>query len=170
MKRIFLSFILCFLLIWAVVNCFALDNGLYVGTLKMCVENPIQCSEIDPGHARIINLGGNQIIYQNILIWMGNEIILEQKNCKINGKAIICEPMGQYLDLSIYGFDAIILNNTSRGAGIITDDGFTINYSVRINNCYGSDCDVVGEWMYGEEISFPCYIGPWISEFVFVGE
>lgn len=165
-KILIISFVLCVLFIS--MNCFALNDGLYNGVFKICVDNPTQCAPNTPGNVRIINLEANQVIYQNILIWMGQEIVLSEKTCAIYGNAILCPPVDQILDMSVYGFDAIVYNKSSHGAGVIGEDNFTIYNSVKKNICEGPDCDIIAEWMLGEGASFPCNIGPWISEFTLV--
>lgn len=164
MRKTFIIFLIIFCF---AVNCYALQDGLYSGSFEMCVENPVQCAPNSPGYVRIINLGNSNILYQTVVFWMKQEIILEEKECRLCGNAILCPPVDQVLDMSIYGFDAIVLNRSSHGAGIVTDNGFIMNYSVSLNTCEGLDCDIVGNWMFGEG-SFPCKIGPWISEFVYI--
>lgn len=171
MKKIFSSLIIaCFLLV-AAVNCFALSDGLYSGEFKIYVDNPTQCAPSNPGYVRITNLGSNEILYQNIVIWGGQEIIIGEKTCDIHGNALLCEPQDQILDMSYWGFDAIVANRANHGAGILVNDTeFVMNYSTRINTCEGIDCDVVAEWMLGEGAEFPCHINPWVSEYTRISD
>lgn len=158
-----------FLLIAA--NGFAINDGLYSGEFEMCVDNPVQCAPINPGYARITNLEGNQILNQNVIIWAGMEIVIGEKICGTFGKAILCPPQDQILDMSVWGFDAIVTNKTTHGAGIITGENkFIMSYSTRLVSCEGSDCDIVPEWMFGEGAEIPCHIGPWISEYTRISE
>lgn len=169
MKKVFV--ILCLVLSLA-GNSYALQNGLYKGTIIHQVETPKQCGDIYPGYVRIKNLEDSYVLYQAIDFWEGKEIVVEEKECKINGNSINCEPVIQEIDLRPYGIEATILNRASRAAGVITEKGFTMNYSAKRNDCLGDTlpCHEAAMIMLGPEGWFPCKIGPWKTEFVLEGE
>lgn len=146
------------------INCFALDNGLYQGNFLMYVDNPTQCSSAVPGFTRIINLEDSKVCYQTVVFDNGEEIVVEEKICKIVGPTIHCPPIDQIIDFAPWGLDAILTNVSDSGVGIIINNQkFRINHSVRRNYCEGSDCSIIEQWM---GTSFPCNIGPWQTEFM----
>lgn len=157
--------VLCFLFIS--MNCFGLDDGLYEGNYFMYVDNPTQCASSEPGYARIINLEGPNVVFQLIVFWENDEIVLEERQCTITGKTMHCPCSDQIIDFSIYGFDAVLTNEANHGISIIKDYGFRMNNSVRRNTCEGSDCPIIEQWMGA---NFPCNIGSWITEYTRISD
>lgn len=148
-----------------------MSDGLYSGEFKIYVDNPMQCAPNNPGKARIINLNPDEILYQNVVIWGSQEIVIWEITCDVHGKALLCEPQDQIINMNYWGFDAIVTNRANHGAGILVNDTeFVMNYSTRINTCEGSDCGAVAEWMLGEGAEFPCHINPWVSEYIRISD
>lgn len=160
------------------MNGFAINDGLYSGEFKMCVDNPVQCAPLTSGYSRIINLENSNILYQGVILRGNEEIVLEEKICQTNGNNISCPDSNQEIDFSQWGLNALLINMASHGTGVMeSDTKFIMHHSVRRNLCYGKvngdyvqnagDCYRIEEWMGA---NFPCMIGPWITEFTLIGE
>lgn len=164
MKKYFIIFCLFFVLAG---NCFALQDGLYRGeVIPERSDSVSECIENYPKYVRITNLRDSNVLYQHVFYLDGRWIILEQKECAVSRRSIVCTPITQIIDLNDYGIDAIITNNAYHEWGAAGGNLFVVDHSLKNIGCSGEECSYAIRMMFEPECSFPVEVNPVKVKFI----
>lgn len=165
-------------------------EGLYSGVFANSpdVITPVGCIiPRYPGYSRFSEYdpNSNTVTYENVLFWMGMEIVLSHvEGCKIAGVTIHIPKNDQIIDTTNFtppDIPAIITVKASHGIAIMDrpEEGsesisYTEYFSNKTMSCEdennGENCAYWAERMLGEGGFYPCMITPWATNFSWISD
>ena len=148
---------------------FTPEPGDYIGTHIREIQNPSTClMDNMPGNQTIVILDPNTIEVTPWIDFMGMRITLNPYIGVLHGKSMHTETEDQILDMSPWGYDAVVTVKRPRGVVVWTSPtSFVKHFANQTISCEGLDCDEVAVWAAGDPAAeYPCNISPVTTEFV----
>lgn len=143
--------------------------GDYAGSVIREVQTPATTLlDVLAGNLTIEFLDEDTVLFTPWIDFMGMHITFDSYIGKLTGRSIHTEREDQVMDMSPWGFDAVVTTQRPRGIIVWTSDTSMIQHSSNQNiTCEGPDCEAVAVWAAGDPAAeYPSHVSPVTYEFV----